>query len=87
MSSKHPQRRAIDEDDKSLYNCARKYGMIVKQFDELMGILNNTTNTPKSTRGRKASASGTSMVGSSSQPESNVALAEAVTRFLQELKS
>ncbi|XP_054805476.1 uncharacterized protein LOC129308391 [Prosopis cineraria] len=91
MSSKHPQRRAIiskdgDEDDKSLYNCARKYDMIVKQFDELMGIMNNPTSIPKSTRSRKVSASGTSMAASSSQPESNGALAEAVTRFLHELR-
>ncbi|XP_022640941.1 uncharacterized protein LOC111242361 isoform X2 [Vigna radiata var. radiata] len=42
-------------DEIRLYECARKYETIVKQFDELMGIMNNDTTVPiPKTKWRKA---------------------------------
>lgn len=94
MSSKNCQHSATEEDDISLYNCAKKYDMIVKQvesvykastlrliinkhkffvafsnlspvnmlilllvlyalqFDEFVGIINNSTTLPKSKKVR-----------------------------------
>ncbi|TKY52925.1 hypothetical protein E2542_SST24447 [Spatholobus suberectus] len=74
-------------DERRLYECARKYETIVKQFDELVEIMNNGTAVPKKWRkSRRGSASGGRAAVSSSQPNNNEALVQTVTRFLHELR-
>ncbi|KAJ1398455.1 hypothetical protein SESBI_31055 [Sesbania bispinosa] len=36
-----------NDDDRRLYECARKYETIVKKVDELLGIMNKGTSVPK----------------------------------------
>ncbi|KAL2323254.1 hypothetical protein Fmac_027633 [Flemingia macrophylla] len=72
-------------DERRLCECARKFEIIVKQFDELVGIMQNgiaVRKWPKNGRGR---ASGRRANVSSSQPNNNEALVHTVTRFLHEL--
>ena len=37
----------LDEDEKRLYQCVKKYKLIVKQFDELVELMNSKTKPPK----------------------------------------
>ncbi|KAL4605434.1 hypothetical protein ACB092_09G028700 [Castanea dentata] len=71
------------EEERRLYRCAVKYEKMVKQFDELIGIMNTTkTRPPKRQRGSQEKAA-----SSSQQPENNEVFVQTITRFLQELKT
>ncbi|XP_022640940.1 uncharacterized protein LOC111242361 isoform X1 [Vigna radiata var. radiata] len=76
-------------DEIRLYECARKYETIVKQFDELMGIMNNDTTVPiPKTKWRKSGRGGASDGrASSNQSNRNEAIVQTVTRFLHELRN
>ncbi|KAK7279352.1 hypothetical protein RJT34_24401 [Clitoria ternatea] len=74
-------------DDKRLYECARKYEIIMKQFDELTGLMNNGNAVPKLQKGGKGSASGGKTATSSSQQKKNEELVQTVTKFLKELRT
>ncbi|KAF7818616.1 hypothetical protein G2W53_024071 [Senna tora] len=86
MSNKYYTSNDAEQDEHRLYHCARKYDIIVKQFDELIEMMHSTSTIPKWKRSRIASASGTSVAVKSSRPDHNEALAEKVTRFLNELR-
>ncbi|KAK7345567.1 hypothetical protein VNO77_16172 [Canavalia gladiata] len=73
-------------DERRLYECARKYETIVRQFDELVGLMNNGTSMPKWPKSRRGNASGGRTSVSTSQPNNNEALVQTVTRFLHELR-
>ncbi|KAK7355523.1 hypothetical protein VNO80_14781 [Phaseolus coccineus] len=85
----HQEHKAIisDEvrDEKRLHECARKYEIILKQFDELVGMMNNGTSLPK-TKWQK-SRKGTSGGRTSNQSNTNEAIRQTVTRFLHELRT
>ncbi|KAK4583245.1 hypothetical protein RGQ29_026147 [Quercus rubra] len=79
------------EEERRLYRCAVKYEKMVKQFDELIGIMNTTkTRPPKRQRGSKENSSSSTAApaaSSSQQPENNEVFVQTITRFLQELKT
>ncbi|XP_038719434.1 uncharacterized protein LOC120012199 isoform X1 [Tripterygium wilfordii] len=74
-----------------LYQCARKYERIVKQFDELIEILDNRTRPPKRRRVLSSSCSrgsGSSCAPvSSSQPDNNEVFVQTISRLLRELRA
>ncbi|KAL6336258.1 hypothetical protein AAG906_014427 [Vitis piasezkii] len=72
-----------DGDETRLYQCVRKYELMVKQFDELIEMMN--TKTTKLPKRRKVSSSTAVPAASATQPDSNEALAQTITRFLHEL--
>ncbi|KAF1860336.1 hypothetical protein Lal_00037675 [Lupinus albus] len=72
------------DDERRLYECVRKYETVVKQIDELMGMMNNNIGT-KSRKNRSRSASGARASVSSSQRNNNEALVQTLTKFLHEL--
>lgn len=74
------------DDDRRLYECARKYEIMVKQFDELAGMMNNKTTVPKRRKSRNGSAGARATV-SSSQRNNDEAIVQTVTRFLHELRA
>ncbi|KEH42233.1 hypothetical protein MTR_1g064480 [Medicago truncatula] len=74
-----------EDDDRRLYECARKYEIIVKQFDELIGMMDNFTSIPKWQKSPRDNASNAKAVGSLSQPKSNDEIVKTLTRFLHEL--
>ncbi|KAJ1398454.1 hypothetical protein SESBI_31054 [Sesbania bispinosa] len=73
-----------NDDARRLFECAKKYETIVKQVDELLGIMNKGTSVHKPRKSRRGSAS---VAVSSSQPNNNDALVQTVTRFLHELRA
>ncbi|KAK7267672.1 hypothetical protein RIF29_20350 [Crotalaria pallida] len=73
------------DDERRLYECVKKYQTIVKQVDELMGMMNNMAIVTKGRKNRKGSASGARASVSSGQHNNNEALVKTVTRFLHEL--
>ncbi|KAG4397001.1 hypothetical protein AAZX31_10G050800 [Glycine max] len=77
------------DDEKRLYECLRKYETIVKQFEELMGIMSNGNAVPKTKwrKGRRGNASGGGAAASSIQTNNNEVLVQTVTRFLHELRN
>ncbi|CAJ1968524.1 unnamed protein product [Sphenostylis stenocarpa] len=88
----HKLGRTVPDDEVNdeirLYRCARKYETIVKQFDELVEIMNNTTTIPKTRRkSRRGGASGGKASGSSNQLNRNEVIVQTVTRFLHELRT
>ncbi|RDX79953.1 hypothetical protein CR513_39560, partial [Mucuna pruriens] len=76
----------VNDDERRLYECARKYETIVRQFDELVEIMSKGIAVPKRRKSRRGSASG-GRAGSSSQPNNNEVLVQTVTRFLHELRT
>ncbi|CAL9002320.1 unnamed protein product [Prunus brigantina] len=70
------------EEERRLYQCARKYEKIVKQFDELIEMMNTRSRLPKR---RKNST--TAAPAPASQHEDNEVLAQTITRFLQDLRT
>ncbi|BAU03273.1 hypothetical protein VIGAN_UM061800 [Vigna angularis var. angularis] len=74
-------------DEIRLYECARKYETIVKQFDELMEIMNNDTTVPKTKWGKSRRGSASDGRASSNQSNRNEAIVQTVTRFLHELRT
>ncbi|ESW17207.1 hypothetical protein PHAVU_007G220000 [Phaseolus vulgaris] len=83
MTHQENQAKAISDevrDEMRLYECARKYEIILKQFDELVGIMNNDTTLPKAKwrKGRR---------GASGERTSNQSKLQTVTRFLHQLRT
>ncbi|EEF42948.1 conserved hypothetical protein [Ricinus communis] len=81
---------AEDNDERKLYQCARKYEKIVKQFNKLIEMMNQRTRPPKrrklSSRCKESSSDATAPA-SSSQPDSNEVLVQSITKFLQDLRA
>ncbi|KAG4970536.1 hypothetical protein JHK82_036225 [Glycine max] len=90
------------DDEKRLYECVRKYEIIVKQFDELMAIMSNGNAVAKTKwrkvgspnaaikegmQGRRGNASGGRAAASSIQTNNNEIVVQTVTRFLHELRN
>ncbi|KAK7337065.1 hypothetical protein VNO77_17624 [Canavalia gladiata] len=79
--------KEVDE-ERRLCKYAKKYEMIVKQFDEFKGMNTNLTlpvpKCPKRPRAR-GNASTANIASSSRQSENKEALLQTVTRFLHEL--
>ncbi|QCE05969.1 hypothetical protein DEO72_LG9g978 [Vigna unguiculata] len=73
-------------DEIRLYECARKYEIIVKQFDELVGIMNTVPKT-KWRKGGRGGASGRRASSNQNQSNRNEAIVQTVTRFLHELST
>ncbi|KAG2690177.1 hypothetical protein I3760_09G174600 [Carya illinoinensis] len=71
------------EDETRLHQCAKKYEKIVKQFDELIEIMNSRNCQPKQQRGSR----GNSSTVAASQPEENEVVVQTITKFLHELKT
>ncbi|CAK8543846.1 unnamed protein product [Lathyrus sativus] len=76
-----------EDDETRLHTCAKKFETIVKQFDELMEIMDADNTLVKSRKRQKRSRSDASTRVSSHQlhRESNEVILKTVTKFLQEL--
>ncbi|CAB4284283.1 unnamed protein product [Prunus armeniaca] len=72
------------EEERRLYQCARKYEKIVKQFDELIEMMNTRSRLPKR---RKNSTTAAPAPAPASQHEDNEVFAQTITRFLQDLRT
>ncbi|XP_022143962.1 uncharacterized protein LOC111013747 [Momordica charantia] len=87
---------AVD-DERRLYECARKYQIIVKQFDQLIEMMDNKTKATRlSKRRRKSSslrASDSSTIAAQPTPScqqnynDDDAFVQTITRFLHELRT
>ncbi|XP_058740323.1 uncharacterized protein LOC131612572 [Vicia villosa] len=75
------------DDERRLHICAKKYETIIKQFDELMEIMNadNTLVQPRKRQKRSGSNASTSTSSHQLYRESNEVILQTVTKFLQEL--
>ncbi|TQD80397.1 hypothetical protein C1H46_034041 [Malus baccata] len=69
------------EEERRLYQCARTYEKIVKQCDELIGMMDTGSKLPKR---RKNS---TTAPAPASQQEDNEVLVQTITRFLHDLRT
>ncbi|KAH9735184.1 CASP-like protein 5A1 [Citrus sinensis] len=81
------------DDERRLYQCVRKYKIIVKQFDELIEMMSARTKPPKRRRvasrcgGSSSNAATTTAPASSSQPDQNEVFVQTISRFLQDLRT
>ncbi|EOY07836.1 Uncharacterized protein TCM_022160 [Theobroma cacao] len=75
-----------EEEENRLYQCLRKYQKIVKQFDELVEMMDVRARPPKRRRNTRGS-SGSIDPPSANQPDNGEAFVQTITRFLHELKS
>ncbi|XVE76185.1 hypothetical protein DITRI_Ditri12bG0152700 [Diplodiscus trichospermus] len=76
-----------EEEEKRLYQCLRKYQTIVKQFDQLVEMMDARSRPPKRRRSTRGSNS-TNEPASANQPGNNgEVFVETITRFLHEVKS
>ncbi|XP_023518736.1 uncharacterized protein LOC111782160 [Cucurbita pepo subsp. pepo] len=84
------------DDERRLYECARKYQIIVKQFDQLVEMMDNKKKAMRlSKRRRMFSNSDNNLSTTVTQPTSDSqqncnddeAFVQTLTRFLHELKT
>ncbi|KAJ0028191.1 hypothetical protein Pint_35630 [Pistacia integerrima] len=77
------------EDERRFYQCVRKYAKILKQFDQLVEMMNARTKPPKRRRVASSSAgrSNATTPVSSSQPDNNEVFVQTISRFLKELRT
>ncbi|CAL5194032.1 unnamed protein product [Lathyrus oleraceus] len=75
------------DDETRLHICAKKFETIVKQFNELTGIMDadNTLVKPRKRQKRSGSNGSTSVSSHQLHRESNEVILKTVTKFLQEL--
>ncbi|XWS66885.1 hypothetical protein CRYUN_Cryun05aG0239200 [Craigia yunnanensis] len=76
---------AEEEEEKRLYQSLRKYETIIKQFDELVEIMDVRTRPPRRRRTTRGSNSSNEPV-SANQPDNGEVFVQTITSFLQELK-
>uniref|UniRef100_A0A2C9V8F4 Uncharacterized protein n=1 Tax=Manihot esculenta TaxID=3983 RepID=A0A2C9V8F4_MANES len=79
-----------DEDEKRLYQCAKKYEKIVKQFDELMEIMNDRSRPLKRRRRPSSSSKGSWKAPRPASPieaENKEAFVHTITKFLHDLRA
>ncbi|KAJ0088059.1 hypothetical protein Patl1_32100 [Pistacia atlantica] len=74
------------EDERRFYQCVRKYAKILKQFDQLVEMMNARTKPQKRRRVASGRSNATTPV-SSSQPDNNEVFVQTISRFLKELRT
>ncbi|WCJ34534.1 hypothetical protein M5689_015839 [Euphorbia peplus] len=76
------------DDERRLYQCAKKYEQIVKQFDELIEMMNKRARPPKRRKlsSRGGGSSNVTAPGSPIQADNNEVFVQTITKFLDTLQ-